>query len=125
MLWNQIINSLLFYKIISIASFAWLSLGQYGHLNLIPLLNLCKLSFATTCPHGIIIGGLPSVVCSLLTGQTKIAWKIMLLGSAISTGNSSCVVHSVRFSFTIEASLRRVGSAIAPAVAAMYRGDSA
>lgn len=31
----------------------------------------------------------------------------------------------MRFSFTIEASFRSVGRAIAPAVAAMYSGDSA
>ena len=41
------------------------------------------------------------------------------------TGSSCCVVHSVRFSFMIVWSLRRVGKAIAPAVAAMYRGESA
>lgn len=63
--------------------------------------------------------------CSLLTGQTKIEWNIMLLGNAISTGNSLAVVHSVRFSLTIVANFSRVGRAIAPAVAAMYSGDSA
>ena len=104
------------YSTTSLASLIKLSLGQYGHLNRPPLLSLCRLSFATTCPHGIIIGGFVSVVCSLLTGHTKIAWKIILLGNAISTGNSFCVVHSVLFSFTIEASFRRVGKAMAPAV---------
>ena len=49
-----------------------LSLGQYGHLNLDPLLNLVNDSWATTCPQGIIIGGFSSVVCSFDTGQTKI-----------------------------------------------------
>ena len=49
-----------------------LSLGQYGHLNLDPLLNLANDSCATTCPQGIIIGGFSSVVCSFETGQTKI-----------------------------------------------------
>lgn len=106
------------YKTTSLASFIKLSLGQYGHLNLPPLLSLPRLSRATTCPHGIIIGGFASVVCSLLTGQTKMAWKMKLLGRAISTGNSFWVVHSVRFSFWMVASFRRVGSAIAPAVVA-------
>lgn len=41
------------------------------------------------------------------------------------TGSSFCVVHSVRFAFMIVCSLRRVGRAIAPAVVAMYRGESA
>jgi len=71
------------------------------------------------------MGGFVSVVCSLLTGQTNIAWKIILRGNAISTGSSSCVVHSVRFSLTMDANLRRVGNAMAPAVAAIYSGDSA
>ena len=77
------------YKTTCLASRIKLSFGQYGHLNRLPLLNLCRLSFATTCPQGIIMGGLLSVVCSFDTGHTKMAWKIMLLGSAISTGNSS------------------------------------
>ena len=49
----------------------------------------------------------------------------MLRGSAISTASSSCVVHSVRFTFTIDASFNSVGKAIAPAVTATYSGDSA
>lgn len=65
--------SLFVQRIICRASFGWLSIGQYGHLKRPPLLSLCRDSLATTCPQGIIIGGLPSVVCSLLTGQTKIA----------------------------------------------------
>lgn len=56
------------------ASFGWLSAGQYGHLKR-PwfLLSLYSVSLATTCPHGIIMGGLLSVACSLLTGHTKMA----------------------------------------------------
>ena len=111
-------NALIIYKTTCLASFIKLSLGQYGHLNLPPLLSFPRLSRATTCPHGIIIGGFASVVCSLLTGQTKIAWKMKLLGRAISTGNSFWVVHSVRFSFCMVASFSRVGRAIAPAVVA-------
>lgn len=106
------------YRTTSVASFIKLSLGQYGHLNRPPLLSLPRLSLATTWPHGIIIGGFASVVCSLLTGHTNIAWNIKLLGNAISTGNSFWVVHSVRFSFWIVASFSRVGRAIAPAVVA-------
>lgn len=106
------------YNTTSLASFIKLSLGQYGHLNLPPLLRRPRLSLATTWPQGIIIGGFASVVCSLLTGHTKIAWKMNDRGKAISTGSSFCVVHSVRFSFWIVASLRRVGRAIAPAVVA-------
>lgn len=41
------------------------------------------------------------------------------------TGSSFCVVHSVLFAFIIVCNFNRVGSAIAPAVAAMYRGESA
>ena len=41
------------------------------------------------------------------------------------TGSSCCVVHSVLFSFIIVCNLSSVGRAMAPAVAAMYRGDSA
>jgi len=57
------------------ASLGWLSLGQYGHLNRLPLLSRRSDSSAMTCPHGIIIGGFWSVACSFETGQTKIEWK--------------------------------------------------
>jgi hypothetical protein len=51
------------------------SAGQYGHLNLAPLLMRSNESLQMTCPHGISIGGFESVACSLLTGQTKMEWK--------------------------------------------------
>ena len=57
------------------ASSCRLSFGQYGHLNRDPFANRLNDSSATTCPHGIIIGGLSSVVCSFDTGQTKMEWK--------------------------------------------------
>jgi len=52
-------------------------------------------------------------------------WNWYLGGSGISTGNSFTVLHAVFFSLLMLVILRRVGRAIAPAVAAMYRGDSA
>lgn len=67
------------------ASFGWLSFGQYGHLNLEPLLSLMRDSCAMTWPQGIIMGGFSSVVCSFETGQTKIEWNWYDGGRGIST----------------------------------------
>lgn len=58
-----------------LASRGWLSFGQYGHLNRLPLPSRFSDSSAMTCPHGIIIGGFWSVACSFDTGHTKIEWK--------------------------------------------------
>lgn len=68
------------------ASHGMLSLGQYGHLKRnCGLLSLAMESRAITCPQGIIIGGLSSVLCSFDTGQTKIEWKWYAGGRGIST----------------------------------------
>ena len=48
------------------------------------LLNFCKLSLVTTCPHSIIIGGFCSVDCSLETGQANIEWYRFSAGNGIS-----------------------------------------
>lgn len=45
--------------------------------------------------------------------------------SSILTGSSFWVVHSVRFAFMMVCSFSSVGRAIAPAVVAMYNGESA
>lgn len=58
-----------------LASLGCDSPGQYGHLNLLFLLSLSSDSCAITWPHGIIMGGFWSVVCSFETGQTKIEWN--------------------------------------------------
>jgi hypothetical protein len=76
------------YKNTFTASLGWLSPGQYGHLNRVPLLSLAKDSSAMTWPQGIIMGGFASVDCSLETGQTKIEWKWYVGGSGISTCKS-------------------------------------
>ena len=60
-----------------------------------------------------------SIIKNIQYSGFKMAEEVAL------TGSSFCEVHSVRFSFMIVCNLRRVGSAIAPAVAAMYRGESA
>lgn len=73
------------YKNTFLASLGWLSLGQYGHLNRLPLPRRFNDSCAITCPHGIIIGGFSSVACSFDTGQTKIEWKRYWGGRGIST----------------------------------------
>ena len=65
----------MYYKNTFTASLGWLSPGQYGHLNRVPLLSLSNDSCAMTCPQGIIMGGFASVDCSLDTGQTKMEWK--------------------------------------------------
>lgn len=74
------------------ASRGWLSFGQYGHLNRLPLHSRFSDSSAITCPQGIIIGGFWSVACSFDTGQTKIEWKRYDGGSGISTWNRLTVI---------------------------------
>jgi len=51
--------------------------GSYGHLIFCPsaLASLNKLFLHKQCPQVSNIGGLSSVLCSLLTGQVKIEWK--------------------------------------------------
>ena len=115
------------------ASATPLSTGQYGHLNFppgppaLPPLppprpSCSKLPRASTCPHGIIIGGFASVLCSLLTGHTKTLWKLKPGGSSTSTGSSAAVVHDVRCSCWISLNFCSVGSAMQPAVTAVSSG---
>lgn len=44
---------------------------------------------------------------------------------SVLTGSSFCDVHSVRFAFMMVCSFSSVGRAIAPAVVAIYKGESA
>lgn len=86
-----------------------------GNVTTYPLvlLNFCKLSFETTCPQFIIIGGFCSVDWSLDTGHAKTEWYRFSGGKGISiltrlsktnlnkprgrllTGNSSDWLHSL------------------------------
>lgn len=62
------------YSVMRMASLMWPSVGQYGHLHREPLAMFLRLSLQMTWPQGSSMGGLISVVCSLLTGQTKMGW---------------------------------------------------
>lgn len=60
------------------------NVGESVFTYLCVLTSLVKLSFATTCPHTIIIGGLLGVDCSFETGHAKIEWYLFSAGRGIS-----------------------------------------
>ena len=70
----SVIHLVVSYSLILVASLSWPSVGQYGHLYRAAFTMLCNDSIQITWPQASIIGGFSCVVCSLLTGQTKMGW---------------------------------------------------
>lgn len=90
-------------------------LSTYLPYLLLPLLlSRIRLSRQITWPQGIIMGGLSSVACSLLTGHANTEWNRKSSHKGISTGNSFSWLHSVLFALMILYSFIITGRAVVP-----------